>query len=141
MTVIHLKKLCVGAENVDILYERQCTIRKKFKKTIHITRMFPKKYIELRNGGSIFWVFKGYIKARQSILDIERFTGKDSIKRCKIFLSDEIILTTHKKERPFQGWRYFEDKDIPSDIELFDQSKFDSENENLVSELSKLGLV
>jgi len=141
MTVIHLKKLCVGAENVNSLYERQCTIRKKLKKTIHITRMFPKKHIELKNGGSIFWVFKGYIRARQSILDIERFTGKDSIKRCKIFLADKIMLTTHKKERPFQGWRYFDDKDIPNDIELFDHTKFDSENENLVSELSKLGLV
>jgi len=141
MTVIHLKKLCVGAENVNNLYERQCVIRKKYKETIHVTRMFPKKNIELKNGGSIFWVFKGYIRARQSILDIERFTGKDYIKRCKIVLSDEIILTSHKKERPFQGWRYFEDKDIPNDIELFDHIKFDNENENLVSELSKLGLV
>jgi len=141
MTVIHLKKLCVGAENVNNLYERQCVIRKKYKETIHVTRMFPKKNIELKNGGSIFWVFKGYIRARQSILDIERFTDKDYIKRCKIVLSDEIILTSHKKERPFQGWRYFEDKDIPNDIELFDHIKFDNENENLVSELSKLGLV
>ncbi len=141
MTVIHLKKLCVGAENVNNLYERQCAIRKKYKETIHVTRMFPKKNIELKNGGSIFWVFKGYIRARQSILDIERFTDKDYIKRCKIVLSDEIILTAHKKERPFQGWRYFEDKDIPNDIELFDHIKFDYENENLVSELSKLGLV
>ena len=141
MTVIHLKKLCVGAENVNNLYERQCVIRKKYKETIHVTRMFPKKNIELKNGGSIFWVFKGYIRARQSILDIERFTDKDYIKRCKIVLSDEIILTSHKKERPFQGWRYFEDKDIPNDIELFDHIKFDYENENLVSELSKLGLV
>ena len=44
---IHLKKLCVGAKAVNELFKRQIFIRKKYKETIHITRMYPKRYEEL----------------------------------------------------------------------------------------------
>jgi len=50
---IHLKKLCVGANDVRDLFNRQEFIRQKYSETIHITRMFPKKYqdllLDLRN--------------------------------------------------------------------------------------------
>tara|TARA_B100000579_G_C22718500_1_gene798193 strand:- start:305 stop:727 length:423 start_codon:yes stop_codon:yes gene_type:complete len=138
---LHLKKLCVGAKDVNDLFERQSFIRNKYKETIHVTRMFPKRHDELIDGGSIYWIFKGYMRARQNILDINRYTGKDKIRRCKIILSEEIILTAPKKSRPFQGWRYFENRDIPKDYSLYDPSSYDNSNEELISELSKLGLV
>jgi Uncharacterized conserved protein len=34
--------------------------------------MFPKKYQDLLDGGSIYWIFKGYMKARQNIIGIDR---------------------------------------------------------------------
>lgn len=138
---VHLKKLCVGAKDVDDLYRRQTFIREKYNKTIHITRMYPKRYEELINGGSIYWIFKGYIRARQNILDMIRYTGEDKINRCKIFLSEDIILTVPKKSRPFQGWRYLKNNDIPKDDILYDPLSYDKSNEELISELSKLGLV
>ena len=138
---IHLKKLCVGAKEIKDLYERQDLIRKKYDETIHITRMFPKKYLELMDGGSIFWVFKGFIKARQLIEDIDVYIGQDSIRRCKITLTEDIVLTAHKKERPFQGWRYLKVQDAPKDISLYKKSEHKKEDEELVSELSKLGLI
>ena len=138
---IHLKKLCVGANDVRDLFKRQEFIRQKYSETIHITRMFPKKYQDLLDGGSIYWIFKGYMRARQNIIGIDRFMGDDKIKRCKILLSKEIMLTAPKKTRPFQGWRYLEKKDIPKDDILYDPKNFDSSNEELISELSNLGLV
>ena len=138
---IHLKKLCVGANNVRDLFNRQEFIRQKYSETIHITRMFPKKYKDLLDEGSIYWVFKGYMRARQNIIGIDRIMGDDKIKRCKILLSKEIMLTVPKKTRPFQGWRYLEKKDIPKDDILYDPKNFDSSNEELISELSNLGLV
>ena len=51
------------------------------------------------------------------------------------------MLTAPKKTRPFQGWRYLEKKDIPKDDILYDPKNFDSSNEELISELSNLGLV
>ena len=138
---IHLKKLCVGANDVRDLFNRQEFIRQKYSETIHITRMFPKKYQDLLDGGSIYWIFKGYMRARQNIIGIDRVMGNDKIKRCKILLSKEIMLTVPKKTRPFQGWRYLEKKDIPKDDILYDPKNFDSSNEELISELSNLGLV
>ena len=41
--------------------------------------MYPKRYEELINGGSIYWIFKGYIRARQNILDMNRYIGEDKI--------------------------------------------------------------
>ena len=138
---IHLKKLCVGANDVRDLFNRQEFIRQKNSETIHITRMFPKKYQDLLNGGSIYWIFKGYMRARQNIIGVDRIIGDDKIKRCKILLSKEIMLTSPIKTRPFQGWRYLETKDTPKDDILYDPKSFDSSNEELISELSNLGLV
>ena len=138
---VHLKKLCVGAKDVDDLYRRQTFIREKYNETIQITRMYPKRYEELINGGSIYWIFKGYIRARQNILDMNRYIGEDKINRCKIFLSEDIILTVPKKSRPFQGWRYLKNNDTPNDDILYDPLSYDKSSEELISELSKLGLV
>ena len=44
---IHLKKLCVGAKDVNELFKRQIFIREKYKETIHITRMHPVSYTHL----------------------------------------------------------------------------------------------
>ena len=72
---------------------------------------------------------------------MNRCIGEDKINRCKIFLSEDIVLTVPKKSRPFQGWRYLKNNDIPKDDVLYDPLSYDKSNEELISELSKLGLV
>ncbi len=56
-------------------------------------------------------------------------------------MSEDIVLTVPKKSRPFQGWRYLKNNDIPKDDVLYDPLSYDKSNEELISELSKLGLV
>ena len=137
---MNLKKLCVGAETPSDLFYRQESMREKYKKTIHITRMFPKRAEELISGGSIYWVIKGKICVRQNILKVEKFTDLNEIKKCKIELSDKLFLTIPYKVRPFQGWRYLEKKDTPDDIKIFNINNLDNNN-NIISELHDLGLV
>ena len=137
---LNLKKLCVGANKVLDLYERQEFIRDKYNKTLHITRMRPKKGDELKDGGSMFWIIKGNIRARQRIFDLIPFLDDDGIKRCKILLSKNIYLTYPKKERPFQGWRYLESNDSPQDIKRF-LFKENFEEEAIINELNSLGLL
>lgn len=137
---VNLKKLCVGAETPSDLFYRQEYIREKYKKTIHITRMFPKRAEELVSGGSIYWVIKGKICVRQNILKVEKFTDLNEIKKCKIELSDKLFLTIPYKVRPFQGWRYLEKKDTPDDIKMFNINNLD-DNNKIITELHDLGLV
>ena len=137
---LNIKKLCVGAESVSDLYYRQDYIRSRHNETIHITRMFPKRFDEILKGGSIYWVIKGRLCARQEILKINRFIDEEGVKRCRIDLNKNLFLTVPFKERPFQGWRYLEEKNSPADTKNFDINETDGDQE-IISELHSLGLV
>ena len=137
---LNIQKLCVGADSVLDLYKRQEFVRGRYGKTIHITRMFPKRFEEVLNGGSIYWVIKGKLCVRQEILKIERFTDNDNVNRCRLDLNGDLILTVPFKERPFQGWRYLETKNSPSDTRLFDINNINDDQE-IISDLHSLGLV
>src|SRR5436305_7107170 len=50
---------------------------------IHITRMTPKRDEEILAGGSLYWVIRGEIAAREKIIAIEPFRDRDGIGRCR----------------------------------------------------------
>ena len=140
--IINLLKLCVGATNVSDLAQRQkinvTTINEK-RKIIHVTRMWPKRCEEILNGGSLYWVFKGLILARQEILSFEEIVGADQIKRCGIVLNENIIKTVPKAKRAFQGWRYLNANEAPRDSDAFSKNQEELPH-SLQLELSKLGV-
>jgi len=115
---IHLIKLCVGAEQVDDLIQWQNSARAKGADGLprHVTRMRPKRASEILAGGSLYWVFKGVVLARQRILRLDEVTGADGIARCAIVLDPDIIRTAAASKRPFQGWRYLKPEDAPPDL-------------------------
>ncbi len=115
---VHLLKLSVGSESVDNLRDWQA--RRSGQRSeggyYHLTRMWPKREAELRDGGSIYWVIQGAILARQEIRDFVEIAGADGIRRCAIFLAPEIVRTEAMRRRPFQGWRYLDPDDAPRDL-------------------------
>jgi len=115
---INLIKLCVGAEQVQDLLDWQAETRLRWPDGLprHITRMWPKREAELLNGGSLYWVFKGEVLARQRVLRLEEAQGADGILRCAIVLDPEVILTRAAPRRPFQGWRYLKPEEAPADL-------------------------
>ncbi len=115
---IHLIKLCVGAEQVEDLIAWQNSSRAKGADGLprHVTRMRPKRVEDILNGGSLYWVFKGAVLARQRILRLDEVTGADGLLRCAIVLDPEIIRTASATKRPFQGWRYLKPEDAPPDL-------------------------
>lgn len=119
---INLVKLCVGIDSLAHLesYRAENTERSRLMGaddlTNHVTRMWPKREPELLNGGSLFWVIKGVILARQKILRLEERIGADGIRRCAIIMAPEIIKTEAATRRPFQGWRYLKIEDAPPDL-------------------------
>jgi hypothetical protein len=115
---VNLVKLCVGADEVQDLIDWQESRRAQTAEGLprHVTRMFPKRAEELLNGGSLYWVFKGVILARQRILRLDEVRGQDGILRCALVLDPEIHRTEAVPRRPFQGWRYLEPRETPRDL-------------------------
>ncbi len=119
---LHILKLCVGAESIPdleswieetrLLHRR---LGRPYRQT-HTTRMVPKRMGEIAGQGSLYWVIKGRIAARQLITDIEPFTGEDGVSRCHLVLDPVVIPVYLRPCRPFQGWRYLAAKDAPPDI-------------------------
>ena len=143
---LHLIKLCVGAVSLQDLREwvaeRSLTAIAAGLQphSTHTTRMVPKRVEELLDGGSLYWVIKGQVTARQPLLDIVTFTGGDGIGRCNLVLGPEIIETVPQPKRPFQGWRYLTQEDAPRDLGAIGDDVA-SMPEDLRRELAELGLL
>ncbi|KQZ96956.1 hypothetical protein ASD74_06835 [Rhizobium sp. Root564] len=142
---LHLIKLCVGADSIEDLREwvsqRSLTAMAAGLEphSVHTTRMIPKRMEELLDGGSLYWVIKGQVQARQKLLDIRSFTGGDGITRCDLVLGPEVIETSPAPKRPFQGWRYLKDEEAPRD--LGGSGLADEMPSDLRRELAELGLL
>lgn len=114
---INLIKLSVGTESVEGLEAwQQMRAADTDGLHRHVTRMWPKRSDEILNGGSIYWVIKGVIQARQPIIRLDEVFGEDGIRRCAIVMQPGLILTQHALKRPFQGWRYLKPEDAPADL-------------------------
>lgn len=118
MDKLNLMKLCVGAERVEDLIAWQNQSRAKGPDGLprHVTRMWPKRAEELLAGGSLYWVFKGMMLARQRIVRLDQVDRGDGIIRCGIALDPEIVRVEATPRRAFQGWRYLTAADAPRDL-------------------------
>lgn len=115
---IHLIKLSVGTETVEDLADWQATNRAQAPDGLpqHVTRMWPKREAEIVAGGSIYWVIKGVIQCRQTVVRLDEVFGSDGIRRCAIVSDPKLIRVAGSIKRPFQGWRYLQPADAPPDL-------------------------
>ncbi|HEY5796577.1 MAG TPA: DUF1489 family protein [Bosea sp. (in: a-proteobacteria)] len=119
---LHLLKLCVGAESISDLeewIEERMALERRLgrpEEQTHTTRMVPKKIEEILDGGSLYWVIKGQISARQRLLDIRPFTDGEGIGRCHLVMEPVVVPVEPRPFRPFQGWRYLQAMDAPRDL-------------------------
>jgi hypothetical protein len=140
---LHLIKLCVGVDSVEDLRawqsERLQQLKKRGQKLElkHTTRMVPKRRDEILDGGSLYWVIKGYTAVRQPLLDIRPFVDKEGVGRCHLVYGKDLILVAPRARRAFQGWRYLIAKDAPPDIGKSAKGLPDK----LQRELAELGLL
>ena len=105
---LHLTKVAVGCASVEALQNR--IARRVASGVVRVpTRMRPKRMAELV-GGSLHWIVKHRIVARQEIL---RFDDR-SDGRIDIVCSAELELIPPKPKRAHQGWRYLEEGEAPT---------------------------
>ena len=115
---IHLVKLCVGAEGVEDLMRWQARREAQGPDGLprHATRMWPRRAEALLAGGSLYWVFRGVILARQRVLRLDPVQRAEGPTRCALVLDARIIRTEPAPRRPFQGWRYLAPDEAPRDL-------------------------
>jgi hypothetical protein len=144
---LHLVKLCVGCESVKELKgwvaERIQAARKKGLPPhhIHITRMTPKRAEELIAGGSLFWVIRGEIAAREKLIAIEPFRDRDGIGRCRLVMQPKVVAVSPRPMRAFQGGRYFTEDVAPPDLGKAAAASVAAMPEPMRRELRDLGLL
>ena len=109
MPKLNLTKVAFGCRTIEALQKRVAARASNGELRI-VTRMRPKRADELI-GGSIYWIVKHRLVARQEILRFaERSDG-----RIDIVLSAELELIAPHPKRAHQGWRYLEAPDAPGE--------------------------
>ena len=114
--MIHMVKLCVGADDVADLENWQKRVMQSYPRPVHHTRMIPKRGEELASGGSIYWVIRGLIQVRQKIVEVKQITDRTGRKACELVFHPELVGVEPMPKRPFQGWRYLKPEDAPADL-------------------------
>jgi len=138
--LLHLIKLSVGTEDVDGLAAWQSHQRARTGRAYHRTRMTPRRREEVLDGGSIYWVIKGQILARQRLLDIEAVVDDQGRADNHLILDEKLFRTVPRAHRPFQGWRYFAPADVPRDMESLGAG-LDGIPAKMAADLHELGLL
>jgi len=141
---LHLIKLCVGADSIADLEEwvdervRERLAKREKPRSLHVTRMVPTRAAEIVDGGSLYWVIKGQLAARQKVLQIEPFIDADGIGRCRLWLDRKVVKVAPRPFRAFQGWRYLQDKDAPYDLGASGAGEMPEELRRTLGELGLL---
>jgi hypothetical protein len=110
MASLHISKVAVGCASFDALRKRQES-RVADGCVPIITRFKPKRADELI-GGSIYWIIKHRLTARQAILGFAEAEDR----RTLIRLDPDLVLVSAFPKRAHQGWRYLSPEDAPTDL-------------------------
>ncbi|MGB5484470.1 DUF1489 domain-containing protein [Parasphingorhabdus sp.] len=99
------------------------------------TRYLPKRHKEMA-GGSLYWIHAKKIVGRSPIIGfMDNGEGRQWIR-----LEPRLIAVQPIPKRAHQGWRYFEEKDVPPDLGDGAEGAEDMPAE-MLGELASLGLV
>lgn len=120
---LNLVKLSVGTQSIEDLggwqNDRLAQMRaagEKRPRLFHRTFQRPKREAELCDGGSIYWVIKGVIQARQRIVGFDDGARPDGRPCCLVLLDKTLVAVRPSPRRAFQGWRYLTGDDAPHDL-------------------------
>ena len=146
---VNIMRPCVGIHSPRELYDNQLHSRitegqYRNRYNYFTTRNTPKRAAEILDGGSVYWIIKGAIIMRQTIIDIETLADDNGKKFCMIVKDPEIMLVQPKPQRAMQGWRYLDPEQSPPDLYPFDPEADDNTHtldEKMAKELSELGLL
>ncbi|HEY3908394.1 MAG TPA: DUF1489 domain-containing protein [Stellaceae bacterium] len=134
---LHLIKLAVGIDDFEHLRRvRMARIAERGGDWV-FTRNRPRRAAEVLAGGSVYWVIRGQIRARQRIIGFRSERDETGRRYCLIEVDGTLVPTLARSCRPFQGWRYLPPDAAPADV----SSSGASPPERMLAELRALGLI
>ncbi len=146
--MLHLVKLSVGTDSIEDLAswqaERLAQMRaagERKPRLFHRTGQKPKRGAELLDGGSIYWVIKGVIQARQKLTGFGEGTRPDGRPCTLILMARELVPVRPTPRRAFQGWRYLEADDAPPDLDTRVLDDLAGMPPQMRKDLAELGLL
>lgn len=118
--IVHLLKPALRCADIYEFAARQSQWHMQHKgRTVYPvwTSRKPTRENDLIEGGSVFWIIKGAVQCRQSVLDIIDYQDEGDEKPSFLILCDpQLVRTQGLPRKPFQGWRYLEADKAPPDI-------------------------
>ena len=109
--MLHLTKVAVGCPDLEMLARLQQ--QRWGADTCSLTRFMPKRADELI-GGSLFWIIRHRLVARQTIVSLAMVTTEWG-EKCRIGLAPGPVPVVATPKRAHQGWRYLDAADAPAD--------------------------
>lgn len=106
-----MSKVAFSCASIDTL-RRRLEARVRDGVVPVVTRFRPTRADELV-GGSLYWIVKQRIAARQTILG---FDFRKSDRKTIIRLDPELVAVRATAKRGHQGWRYLSAADAPPDL-------------------------
>jgi hypothetical protein len=136
----------VGVDSIHHLHDIQSSYRhivhQKQDCAFLTTRRTPTRVNDLINGGSVYWIIKRQICARQIIVDIQTLKDEEDKNYCVILMDKKLILTQPLNHRHIQGWRYLPPEKAPTDIGTFDPSIIEDDMDpDMAKDLAEAGLL
>ncbi len=135
---LHLLKLAVGIDDIDHLRRVRVMRAAERGGDWVYTRNCPRRAAEVLDGGSIYWVIRGQIAARQRVTGFRANRDGAGRRYCLIDVEAELVPTLSLSCRPFQGWRY-----LPATVAPPDRACAEEEPppEQMLAALRGLGLL
>ena len=113
-----MTKVAVGCVDTSVLDQRQRARAAELPllgaEALALTRFMPKRADELI-GGSLFWIIKHRLVARQEITGLAMTTTPWG-EKCAILLRPGPVPVLGTPKKAHQGWRYFDPADAPRDL-------------------------
>jgi hypothetical protein len=138
---LHLVKMAVGAADVEDLRRARAQRHVERGESWVYTRNHPRRAEEVLNGGSLYWVVKGQIRARHRVIGFRSQRDDNGRAYCLILTDPGFVVTLPRAFRPFQGWRYLTSSDVPKDAPGGPGGDFSAMPDHMLVELRELGLI
>jgi hypothetical protein len=138
---LHLVKMAVGAADIEDLRRSRAQRHAERGASWVYTRNHPRRAEAVLDGGSLYWVVKGQIRARERIVGFRAEHEESGRAYCLILTDGVFVATLPRGFRPFQGWRYLPPADAPRDAPGGPGGDFAEISEHMLLELRELGLI